>query len=270
MKPNAEQLQAIQAPLDKAVRVLAGPGSGKTFVLAHRYAYLLEHSVKPEDILAVTFSKNMADELLERIARVLPSVIGTAAEQQVCTIHACCYRMLRAEGDKRQVVKEWQIKRSLQEIAEGIWYGEVPGYKEILYWIDKAKAKGLDDRSDSDFFESRLGSREGQNLDLARKQFDQDIKRQRLLTFPDMLLEVELRLRNDRAFRERWQTKFKHVIIDEAQDVGAQALRILVTLSFDYPRNPIYNGDDQHRGECKCQRDIISERRQLEYAQSVG
>lgn len=236
MRPNEEQLRAIQAPLDKPVRVLAGPGSGKTQVLALRYAYLVENGVKPEGILAVTFSKSMASELLSRIVRHCPAIQGTEAEEQICTIHACCYRILRAEGDQRRVAKEWQIKNSLQSIASELWKHDPPGYKEILYWIDRAKAEGPD--CSPDLFTRHLGEKDGSRLFLARARFDKDMARRQLITFPDMLLEVETRLMQDTAFRERWQNRFQYVILDEAQDTTAQAMRILTTLA--QPENRIF------------------------------
>ena len=61
-----------------------------------------------------------------------------------------------------------------------------------------------------------------------------------VMTFADMLYQVEQLLIKDSAFRNRMQERFSHIIVDEAQDVGGQALRILVTISFDPGRNDIY------------------------------
>ncbi len=245
-EPNEQQRAAIEAPVNAAVRVLAGPGAGKTFVVARRYSYLLSSGANPGDIIAVTFNKTMADELLARIIKVNPSVVGTSAENQVSTIHALCYRMLRAEGDKRRVAKEWQIKRTLQEIIEQLWHypDDRPGYKEVLTWVNSIKMHGLTSADDLPEFSrcvDKFGRNVGRELHEARRRLDERMRRDGLLTFPDMLLDVEVRLKTDRAFREKWQAKFKWVIVDEAQDVSSQALRILITLSFDPPANPVYN-----------------------------
>ena len=250
VQPNADQLAAIEAPVNAAVRVLAGPGSGKTFCVARRYAYLLANGARPDDILAVTFNKTMADELLSRITTVNPSVVGTKAEQQVCTIHALCYRLLRSEGDRRNVAKQWQVKRALQDIAEEIWHysDERPGYKEILAWVNAAKMQGLTTANDLEFFSkciNRFGRNAGGQLHEARKQLDDRLRRESLLTFADMLLDVERKLDTDSTFRAKCQARFAWVIVDEGQDTSAQAMRILSTLAEPQKQFYIVGDTDQ-------------------------
>jgi len=237
---NEQQRQAVEAPVDAAVRVLAPPGAGKTLVISYRYAYLLENGAKPRDILAVTFSRSMADELLEQIKRVSPQIADTDAEKQVCTIHAICYRMLKDSGDNRSVPKEWQIKKVLNEIAESLWpYAEErPGWKEIYYWINNAKYHGVVTADDLGFFTRQIGDYQGRNLHEARRRFDEQMKGQRLLTFPDMLFNVEQKLKREPTFRVKWQTRFKWVMVDECQDTNSQAMRILTTLA--QPQNQVF------------------------------
>lgn len=246
--PNAQQLEAIEAPIDQAVVVLAGPGTGKTFVIARRYAFLLENGVKPEQILAVTFSKDMADELLARIKRVNPQVAGTAAEQQVSTIHACCYRLLKGEGDSRGVVKTWILKKHTQSIAEDLWpySSERPGWEEIVGWINTAKFHGLTSAEDLEFFVEAVGHYHGSRLHDCRRRLDHILReKERALTFSDMLLDVEVKLREDRDFRERCQQRFGWVIVDEGQDTSAQAMRILTSLAAPQDRFFIVGDTDQ-------------------------
>lgn len=238
--PNPEQKRAIEAPLDAVVRVLAPPGSGKTATLARRYAHMVEQGVSPSEIVAVTFNRTMADELLERIIAIISSVRGSSAERQICTIHALCSRILREEGDRRRLAKEWQVRKSLQAIAEKYWLNEErrPGYKEILTWIEEAKARGLPINDDMDFFMNHLADPDGYNLALARADFDRDMRRQNLLTFADMLLDVEQLLSRDSKVREKYQQRFKYIIQDEAQDANPQDWRILRILAE--PQNNIW------------------------------
>src|SRR3990167_8323814 len=238
-EPNAEQQQAIEAPVKGAVRVLAGPGSGKTFVLARRYAYLVSHGVAPEQIVAVTFSRTMADELAERIGQL--TALSEQAVGQVCTIHALCYRILKAEGDPRKVAKEWQQKVILHEaprdgssLIEQLWGGsELPGYTEVATYINAVKQAGIEagSRGEYQFYAQRAGEQNAQRLVKARAAFDAELKRQQLLTFADMLLDADTRLQRDEAFRLRWQGKWTHLLLDEAQDTSAQAMRILTVLA---------------------------------------
>ena len=223
---------------------MAPPGSGKTYVIAHRYTKMLADGIDPADILAVTFSKVMANELLERIVGLNPAVLGTEAEKQICTIHAACYRILRAEGDRRNVAKFWQVKKLLQEIAEKVWVPaeERPGWDEIMGWMDTAKANAKSSEDDLEFFKVALGAFHGANLHTARVMYDKEMEKKRLLTFSDMLFEVEQKLISDAAFRDKMQVKYKHCIIDEAQDLSEQAMRILITFSFEPGNNPVYGG----------------------------
>jgi len=247
LEPNENQLWAITAPIDKAVRVLAPPGAGKTKVIADRYAFLLENGAEPKDVLAVTFSKTMADELLSRIKRVSPQVTNTVAENQICTIHAICYRMLKDSGDKRSVAKDWQCKKIIEELSASLWpyANEKPGWKEILHWINVAKFNGLSTSDDLQLYIGAIGEYHGRNLHDVRRQFDERLSNQRLLTFTDMLFAIEQKLNRDTAFRMKWQERFKWLIIDEGQDVSGQAMRILSTLAEPQKQFFIVGDSDQ-------------------------
>lgn len=249
--PNPPQLAAIEMPLEASVRVISPAGSGKTTVIAYRYAWLIAQGIDPANILAVTFSKTMADELHARVVKVCPEVIGTAAAQQICTIHALCKRLLSWHyGDRRDVAPEWEQRAALQTISENVWPRQElrPGYAEISDWISSAKARGFAKGMDEDYFVDQLGDYHGKRLSRARAEFDQVMKAggkkqnpRGLMTFPDMVFEVEHKMRTDPAFRAKWQAQFRFVIIDEGQDTSAQALRILLTLSFSPNDNRIYD-----------------------------
>ena len=249
--PNVEQKEAITAPIDKSVRVIAPAGAGKTRVIALRYSWYLHHGIDPKNILAVTFTRTMAQELYERIAQENPQIVGGVAAQQICTIHAICLRLLRWSNsdDTRQVAPDWEQKRAITDLAEKIW--EVidirPGWAEILSWINTAKAYGFTSRDDYRFFTEFCGGEHGPRLSTCRQRFDEVMRKggqkgedTGYITFPDMLLEVEEKLRSDSNFRMRWQSIFGYLIIDEFQDTSFQALRILLTLSFSPGSNDIY------------------------------
>jgi len=240
MKLTSAQLQAVQAPIHLPVRVLAPPGSGKTTVIAHRYAYLVSQGVSPREIVAVTFSRSMADELLSRIQVLTPS----AYAPQICTIHALCYRILNAEGDNRSVARTWQIKKTIEESMLQTFLQA--GWREILYWIDRSKAEGIRTQDARDFF-SAIPDISPYASDLAyiRERLDAFLAENNLLTFPDMLLDIETRLQDDEAFRARWQSYFSYIIVDEGQDTSGQAMRILTTLAAPQDRFFIVGDPDQ-------------------------
>jgi len=248
--PNLQQAQAINAPVQGALRMQAPPGSGKTFVLTHRVKFLVAKGVDPAGIAAVTLTRVMAEELHDRILRVNPG-FDEDVLQAMTTIHALCLRMLKADGDKRQVPKFWEVKKELEAIAERAWVDDLstcPGWKEIAAYIDSAKAAGLTSERDMEMFQSvtdKWGNRVGRKLHRARADFDRWMQRNGFISFADMLFDVEMNLLNDVAFRERWQAHYTHILVDEGQDTGGQAMRILTTLAAPQGNFAIVGDDDQ-------------------------
>jgi DNA helicase-2/ATP-dependent DNA helicase PcrA len=253
--PNDGQLAAIQSDIGCAARVLAPPGSGKTFVIELRNAFLIQEGVNPGRIVNVTLTKNMADDgkrrVLDALHRQFPELQLNEFSRWFCTIHALCFRILREEGDSREVLGNGLIKKVVQHLAELHWprAEERPGWKEVYRYVNGAKNAGLASADDLEFFISVAGPFHGRILHDIRREFDNILagaKRYELndwlkeklgktlyVTFPDMLLEVELRLQRDTQFRQRWQDRFEVVNVDEGQDTNGQAMRILRTLSGD-------------------------------------
>ena len=238
-QPNTEQKAVIEESPTNNIRVLAPPGAGKTFLLAHRYKFLVANGVKPNSIVAVTFNKTMASELLERIKALSPEIEGTQAEKQICTIHAFCYRVLQNKGQSKIVPKNWELKKILENIIPELWPIEQrPGYEEVWGWIDLSKFKGLAEYSE--FYEDTLGMYHGERLTEARSKFDSVMGYKKFTTFADMLYEVERKLITETGFRVGLQQQFEQVLVDEAQDVSGQALRILITISQNIGWNEVY------------------------------
>lgn len=259
-KPNAAQEQAITAALEGALRLISGPGSGKTFVQIRRYAHLVENGVDPRNILLVVFNRRNADEMLERVKGICPQIAGTGAEEWITTIHACCLHICQDKQDgipgldKYRVVespKQWfkfekfSIKGHIQESAEDLWPNPDarPGWSEIWDWINTSKAHGITPAESGQFFNGVMGTYHGERVYQTYMRLWSRMKALKMLTFGDMLLLVDIQLQRDSAFRARWQAKFTHVLVDEAQDVSEQAMRILATLAA--PQNNFFAVGDQ-------------------------
>lgn len=239
--PNEQQQLAIDAPINANLRILAPPGSGKTALIEWRYKRLVDAGINPKNILVVTFSKAMADEMGARIKATCP----VAELEQISTIHAFCYRLLckwdvSSPYYKWQVPKDWRVKKELEDIIGGIWRGEKPGANEVLNYIDTSKYHGLNTEDAYEWFVETLGQKYGEWLYEIRAKFDAWLQRNRNLTFADMLYLVEQRLKKDRFWREKLQQKYSHVIIDESQDTNYQAMRILITISLEIGQNTVY------------------------------
>ena len=106
---NAQQLQAVSAPLGP-VLVLAGPGSGKTRVLTHRIAYLIDHfGARPSEIMAMTFTNKAAREMRSRVDALLQDSPGSALGVSLGTFHALSARILRREADRLPFTRSFVI-----------------------------------------------------------------------------------------------------------------------------------------------------------------
>ena len=102
---NKEQYEAATT-IDGQVLILAGAGSGKTRVLTHRIAYMIENDIKPYNILAITFTNKAAGEMRERVK----SLVGEVANNMwISTFHSSCVRILRREIDKLGYSKDFTI-----------------------------------------------------------------------------------------------------------------------------------------------------------------
>ena len=258
MEPlSAEQRAIVLAAPDQASRVLAGPGTGKTALIAYRYACLAASGVPPESILAVTSSRPLALDLRARIEALFPAGWGHShrpALEQVTTFPALCRRLLRLSGDPRQVTaKLWQVQKIFKELAR-----PCPPASQITLsavWLEDmfrvAKAYGVGEGEAGAFFRTAQAfePRLAESLAQLYAGYNRRLREARLFTHHDMIGDVEIRLKADAAFRERWQARFQYVFVDEVQELSAQARRILATLAA--PQNAILvTGDPDQRLGC--------------------
>jgi DNA helicase-2/ATP-dependent DNA helicase PcrA len=205
---DAGQRAAVLAA-DGAVIVAAGPGTGKTRVFAHRVAHLIrDAAVRPDQILAVTFTRSAAGEMRERIKALLPGADLRALWVETC--HAAALRILREEAypfAEPAVVGEEERASLLEGIVPraeaAALLAEVRAAKQRLEWPQSAPGR---------LYQERLLQR-------------------RLLDFDDLFL-CALRLfdENPAALR-RWQSRFRHVLMDEFQDTSLAQYRLVSRLA---------------------------------------
>jgi len=245
--PDSQQELAIFAPLSRPIRVLAAPGSGKTFVIERRVQHLLNSGVDVNEIVVVTFSKAQSQDMADRIISLNPQIRGTDGENQICTIHAFCNRTLHASNLGRFIPqKGWEIKRYIQENSKSLWpvIDESdknrcrPAWDEVLSAISNAKHRFLPAGPDYDMYEEFWGAYHAERLAKIRKMFDGWMVSRKEWTFADMLYDMEMNLNNNSEFREFVQNKFRYIHLDESQDTNGQAMRILATVAM--PENRIF------------------------------
>lgn len=217
---NDAQRQAVTAP-SKPLLVIAGAGSGKTRVLTHRTAWLIEvKGISPQSVLAVTFTNKAATEMRARIESLLDMPVN---HLWIGTFHGLAHRFLRRHWNEARLPKNFQIidaddqlriiKRLIKslELDVGRW---VP--REVQYFINAQKDEGL-----------RPQHLDAEN-DPTRRQmislyasYQEICDRGGLVDFAELLLRAHELWRNNPDLLQHYQRRFQHLLVDEFQDTNA-------------------------------------------------
>ena len=244
---NEVQRGAVEV-LTGPLLILAGAGSGKTKTLTHRIANLIaNHGIYPGQILAVTFTNKAAGEMRARLGALL----GESAESRnfmpyMGTFHGICVRILRIEAsnlgwesnfviydeDDRQSL----IRRAMKELGMG---SSQLKPKTVSGIISKEK----NDFVTAEEFEGKAHYPGQKDVAKIYKRYESERKKAGALDFDDLLLETAKMFREDKEIRERWQKKFRHILIDEYQDTNAVQYQI-VKLLVNEEQNICVVGDD--------------------------
>ena len=243
---NDNQREAVLHDTGPAL-VLAGAGSGKTRVLTHRIAYLVESGkARHDEILAITFTNKAAQEMRDRVEGMLGARIKG---MWVTTFHSACVRILRAEADRLGYTKSFTIydqsdarrmvKRCLDEL------GVDPKRftpSSILNQISDAKNK----LRDSEDYAKMVGSYFERTVSDVYRLYESELIKANAMDFDDLLVRTVNLLELFPEVRERYQRTFRYVLVDEYQDTNHAQYRLLnlLTSRKDGPANLMVVGDD--------------------------
>jgi DNA helicase II / ATP-dependent DNA helicase PcrA len=238
---NPAQRRAIEHELGPLM-VLAGAGSGKTRVLVHRIARLIEIAQVPAHrILAVTFSNKAAGEMRERLGRLL----GEAARSMwIGTFHSTCAKLLRIHGAAVGLGRDFTIfddddqMRLIGALLKEHGLDEMAPPRAVLSAIDRAKNRGIDPASLIDKF--------GPGGVAARvfPHYRDALRREDAVDFNDLLLKV-LELSDDPEVGKLLAARFDHVLVDEFQDTNLVQYRLVRQLSRETRNLAVVGDDDQ-------------------------
>jgi superfamily I DNA/RNA helicase len=246
---NPEQRAAVEAT-DGPLLILAGAGSGKTRVITSRIAWLIrEKGVAPDAILAVTFTNKAAAEMAERVDRLLGHT--SLAKPMISTFHSMCVRMLRRdiealkvngegltrsfaiydENDQSSIVK--QIMRRMGLDTKQL----TP--RTVLGRISWAKNHMVDPQ------EYYLGSKDPNSERIAHiyQGYRAELRKNNALDFDDLLLEAARLLKVSKETRERWQRKYRYLLVDEYQDTNRPQYELMKLLAGE-AKNVCAVGDE--------------------------
>jgi DNA helicase-2/ATP-dependent DNA helicase PcrA len=227
---NDAQRQAVAAPLGAAL-ILAGAGSGKTRVLVHRVAWLIEvEGASPHSILAVTFTNKAAAEMRRRIETLLGHPGGAL---WIGTFHGLAHRLLRLHWREAGLPQSFQIldsedqARLLRKVLKALDLDEtrwVP--REILWFINAQKDEGIRPKHMKDD-----GDPTRRQMITIYQAYEEACRRGGVVDFAELLLRAYELWQNNPALLQHYRTRFRHVLIDEFQDTNAIQYKWLTLLA---------------------------------------
>ncbi|MEA3107811.1 MAG: ATP-dependent helicase UvrD/PcrA [Gammaproteobacteria bacterium] len=227
---NDAQRQAVGSPLGAAL-VLAGAGSGKTRVLVHRVAWLIQvEGASPNSILAVTFTNKAAAEMRGRIETLL-GIPGGAL--WIGTFHGLTHRLLRRHWREAGLPQAFQIldsedqSRLLRKVLKAMDLDEtrwVP--REIQWFINAQKDEGFRAKHIKD-----NGDPTRRQLIKIYQAYEEACQRAGVVDFAELLLRAYELWRDNPALLEHYRTRFRHVLVDEFQDTNAIQYKWLMLLA---------------------------------------
>lgn len=246
---NPQQQQAVETT-QGALLILAGAGSGKTKVLTHRIAYLLQQKLAmPEEVLAVTFTNKAAAEMKERIAKLLGSSgMGAVRLPWMGTFHSICVKILKKDGrlvglapnftiydslDQLDVVKQVmeELNLSQKEVNPRAIHSFISSAKnEFVLPSDYAKfAKG--------YFQELVAS--------IYPKYNQILAQNNAVDFDDLLIKTLLLIKNHPEVLQKYMQLFKYILVDEYQDTNHVQYLLITTLAKGHSNLCVVGDDDQ-------------------------
>ena len=241
---NPQQREATEH-MDGPLLVLAGAGSGKTRVITTRVAYLIQRGVRPESILAVSFTNKAANEMRERVAALVSPEV--ARRVHLSTFHALGAAILREDiqqlGFQKPftIIDEGERRRMVRLILKELRLdGTKAGAARILTLISRAKNAMLEPAAMPE-------ARYDPEMPRAQRLYDvynTGLRNQNAVDFDDLLLLPTRLMEENEDLRDKYRGRFRFVMVDEYQDTNPLQLRMLDQLVSEPVRNLVVVGDD--------------------------
>ena len=243
---NEPQREAV-LHTDGPLLILAGAGSGKTRVLTHRIAYLIEEmGVNPWNILAITFTNKAAGEMRQRV----DDLVGFGSESiWVSTFHSMCVRILRRFIDRlgydnRFTIYDTDDQKTLMKAVCKKVDIDTKQFKErmLLSVISSAKNEMILPEE----FELNAGGDFAQ-LKIAKvyREYEAQLKANNALDFDDLLVKTVQLLQTQPDVRENYQERFRYIMVDEYQDTNTVQFKLVSLLAGKYRNLCVVGDDDQ-------------------------
>ena len=237
---NPEQQAAVKCT-EGPLLVLAGAGTGKTRVITMRIAYLLHRGAKPENILAVTFTNKAANEMRARVAQLVEK--AETKKITLCTFHALCVRILR------QDIERLGYKSNFAIYDEGDQLGLI---RKIIARISAKNeklnpnlAKNLISRAKNAHWKIKEPDGESSLPAAVFHRYQEELKTANAVDFDDLLILTVGLFENHPDVAQKWQTRFRYIMVDEFQDTNGLQLELIRYLGGNHHNVCVVGDDDQ-------------------------
>lgn len=229
---NPEQKKAVEHNKGPLL-ILAGAGSGKTRVLTHRIAYLMEyHNVKPWNILAITFTNKAAKEMRERVDNLVD--VGSKSIW-VSTFHSTCYRILRQWIERLGYDKNFSIydsddqKSLMREICKYLNIDtKTTKERSLLSMISSAKDELI---TPEEFALQSVGDFRKEKNAQVYTEYQKRLKNNNALDFDDLIMKTVELLQLDKEVLHYYQKLFRYIMVDEYQDTNHAQFKLIRLLA---------------------------------------
>lgn len=243
---NDQQREAVMTT-EGPLLILAGAGSGKTRVLTHRTAYLIdEMRVNPYNIMAITFTNKAAGEMRERIDKM----VGYGSESiWVSTFHSTCVRILRRYIDRLGYDNNFTIydaddqKTLMKDICKRLEI-DTKMLKEKMFLAAISSAK--DELIDPVEFETRAaGDFAKRRQAQVYREYQQALRQNNALDFDDLIMKTVELFKLDGEVLNSYQERFRYIMVDEYQDTNTAQFELIRLLASKYKNLCVVGDDDQ-------------------------
>ncbi|MSQ93081.1 MAG: ATP-dependent DNA helicase [Gemmataceae bacterium] len=229
--------------VDGPLLVLAGPGSGKTRVITCRIAHLIHQGIRPQQILAITFTNKAAGEMKQRVEAMLP---GRGI--WISTFHSLGVRLLRQYADRLGLDRNFTIydqSDRVRLVKSALEAAEIDNVRFTPDTIQGAISKAKSQLLLPDQYAKQANDYFKQIVAQVYPVYEKKMRDANALDFDDLLLWPALALKNDAEMRAELDARFRYVLIDEYQDTNKAQYAIARGLTVDHPNLCVVGDPDQ-------------------------
>lgn len=245
-QPSNTQKQAIAHLLGPA-QVIAGPGSGKTFVIIQRILYLIRnHHIPPDRILVITYTKAAAAEMKDRYEKECVHEKAYMGNVHFGTFHSICYNILRQCGfaGPNALIKEGDKRKLLQVILNNHGLSSKCSYDHITNLQNSISHMKNLSADTPDSFACNVDVSFEVFLEI-KEEYDQYLREQGLVDFDDMILQCFEMLSKHPVLCKKYQKLFEYILVDEFQDINLPQYKLLKLLAQPADHLFVVGDDDQ-------------------------